>query len=73
MMKLSELPIGATGRIKTINLSGSIRQRLLDFGMVEHTPITHLQTASGGDPSAFFVRGTVIALRKTDTCNIELY
>ena len=72
-MKLSELPIGATARIKKINLSGSIRQRLLDFGMVEHTPITHLQTACGGDPSAFFIRGTVIALRRTDSCNIELY
>ena len=72
-MKLSELPLGSTARISKISLSGNIRQRMLDFGMVEHTPITHLQTAPGGDPSAYFVRGTVVALRKNDAEKIELY
>jgi len=71
-MNLSELPIGATARISKINLSGNIQQRLLDFGMVEHTSVTHLQTATGGDPSSYFIRGTVIALRKKDAKNIEV-
>lgn len=71
-MKLTELKQGKTATISHVHLSGDIRQRLLDFGMVQHTPVTRLQTAPGGDPTAYMIRGTVIALRKNDAEKIQI-
>lgn len=72
-MKLSELSCGSSARISHIGLTGPIKQRMLDFGMIEHSIITRLQTAPGGNPSAYFIRGTVIAIRNADAEKIELY
>ncbi len=72
-MNLTELEQGKTANISSIHLTGNIRQRLLDFGMIQNTPIIRLQTAPGGDPTAYMIRGTVIALRKIDAEKIELY
>lgn len=70
---LTELSPGQTARIAKLQSSPSVRQRLLDLGMVEHTPIEHLQTAPGGDPAAYLVRGTVVALRREDAHQILIY
>lgn len=72
-MKLSELSCGCSARILHVGLTGPVRQRMLDFGMIEHTLITCLQTAPGGNPSAYLIRGTVIAIRNADAEKIELY
>ncbi len=69
---LSELPEGMYARVHALRLSGDIRRRLQDLGFVVGTKVRCLQRAPAGDPTAYFIRGAVIALRKHDTSQIEV-
>ena len=46
--------------------------RLLDMGLVKGTEITPILISPSGDPRAFLVRGTIIAIRKEDAKNIKI-
>jgi ferrous iron transport protein A len=44
-----------------------MRTRLLDLGFLENTEIECVGKSPLGDPAAYLVCGTVIALRRTDS------
>ena len=70
---LNDVMPGQSARIKKLNSSGSTRRRLLDIGLVENTEVECLGRSPSGDPSAYLIRGAVIALRSEDCNNILLY
>ncbi len=70
---LNDVMPGQSAKIKKLNSSGSIRRRLLDIGLVENTEVECLGRSPSGDPSAYLIRGAVIALRSEDCNNILLY
>lgn len=63
---LDDLPLGTYGKVEVLNCKGAIRRRLLDLGIVKGTPIVPILKSPSGDPTAFVIRGSVIALRKED-------
>lgn len=63
---LDELPLETIGTVETLNCKGVIRRRLLDLGIVEKTTIIPILKSPSGDPTAFLIRGSLIALRKED-------
>lgn len=63
---LNDLPLNTKGYIKKLNCVGNIRRRLLDLGFVEGASITPILISPSGDPHAFSIRGTLIAIRKED-------
>lgn len=63
---LSALRQGQAATIDALYLHGAMRQRLQDLGWIPGTSIRRLQTAGSGDPTAYQVRGAVIALRQRD-------
>ena len=69
---LCELPMGQTGRVDRLLVSGSERRRLLDLGLVPHTPVQALLKSPSGDPVAYLIRGAVIALRRSDALKIQM-
>lgn len=69
---LSVLPEGGQARVCALHLKGGIRRRLQDLGLVAGTRVTCLQRAAAGDPTAYLIRGTVIALRSGDAALIEM-
>ncbi len=69
---LSELPEGGQARVRKLHIRGAMRRRLQDLGLVEGTKITCVQKAVSGDPTAYIIRGAVIALRKNDAAKIEM-
>lgn len=69
-MNLSDILPGQTARVARLCAGGSIRRRLLDIGLIEDTPVECLGRSPLGDPSAFLIRGAVIALRREDLQNI---
>lgn len=71
-MTLNELPIDSTSRIKKLNCDGNIRRRLLDLGIIANTPIKAVLKSPSGDPTAYEIRGTLIAIRKEDSNFIEI-
>ena len=71
-MNLNELPLNTVGIIDELNCNGNIRRRLLDLGLVKGTKITPVFRSPSGDPTAFEIRRTLIAIRKEDSKLISL-
>jgi len=61
---------GQTATIRALLSTGSIRRRLLDIGLVENTEVECVGRSPCGDPSAFLIRGSVIAIRSEDCSSI---
>jgi len=63
---LSAIGLGASARVVSIAATcrGAQRRRLLDLGVVPGTVVTHELTGPGGDPTAYRIRGALIALRR---------
>lgn len=53
-----------------LDIDGVMRRRLLDLGFVKGTPVTCIRRSPLGDPVAFQVRNTVIALRESESTKI---
>ncbi len=56
--------------IYALNSCDSMRRRLLDIGLIENTDVECVGRSPGGDPSAFLIRGAVIAIRSEDSKDI---
>ena len=63
---LDKLPLNSYGKIVSLNCVGPIHRRLLDLGLIKNTPIKAILKSPFGDPPAYEVRGSTIALRKED-------
>lgn len=71
-MTLNQLKLENEGKILNIECSENIKRRLLDLGLVKNTNIIPVLISPSGDPKAFEVRGTLIAIREEDTKKIEI-
>lgn len=69
LIPLTSLKIDETGIISFISngIRGQQRRRLLDFGILPNTEITARMKSINNDPTAYEVRGTLIALRKNQS------
>lgn len=67
---LSLLAPGQRARILSIRVDGAMRRRLLNLGLIEDTEVMCLGRSPLGDPSAYLIRGTVIAIRARDSRQI---
>lgn len=70
---LKDLKTGQCGKIKKILSDDSIKRRLLDIGLIEGTCVECVGKSPCGDPSAFLIRGAVIAIRHEDCKKIILF
>ena len=69
---LDNVPIGKIVIVEDLNCSGNIRRRLLDLGIIKGTKIKPIFKSPSGDPTAFEVRGTVLAIRKENCKDIKI-
>ncbi len=70
--KLSALSLGQTGIIASI-VEGSFGSRLQDLGFTPGSRVTaEMASPIGGDPVAYRVRGTLVALRHTDAAQVTV-
>ena len=69
---LDQLAIGQAARIVSMNGEENMRRRLMDLGFTPGTEIRALVHAAPGDPTAYWIRGTVIALRADDAEKIVI-
>lgn len=70
--RLSELRKGEKAMIVKLNLNGLTRRRLFDLGFIPGTVIQVVFESPLGDPVAYLVRDTLIALRKEESEKIEV-
>lgn len=67
---LSSLHEGEHGRVAKLLIGGKMRSRLSDLGLIEGTEVSCLQKSASGDPTAYLIRGAVIALRCEDASRV---
>jgi len=70
LISLAELQVGNTLSIMKIEVVGTLRRRLLDLGFVPGAEIEVLQKSPLGDPVAYRVSNTTIALRREESSKI---
>lgn len=56
--------------IEKLNMEGTMKRRLLDLGFIPGAMVKVLQKSPLGDPTAYRVSNTVIALRKEEGLQI---
>jgi ferrous iron transport protein A len=71
-MTLNNLEIGRSAIVKNIHNKASERRRLLDLGILPGTLIENVMLSPLGDPVAYRIRNSVIALRNEQTILIEV-
>ncbi|NJN27729.1 MAG: ferrous iron transport protein A [Cyclobacteriaceae bacterium] len=71
---LSELIPGQTATIKSISddCQGVERQRLMDLGFVPGSLVEVEMRSPWSDPTAYRIKGGLIALRKNQACKIQI-
>lgn len=69
---LNDLVPGECAVIDRLATKGSMRRRLLDIGLINNTLVECVGKSAGGDPTAFLIRGAVIAIRSEDCKNIYI-
>ena len=70
LQTLDSIRPGETAVVQKLDVTGSMRRRFLDIGLIEHTAVECLGKSPGGDPSAYLIRGAVIAIRARDCSGI---
>ncbi|MBS3948940.1 MAG: ferrous iron transport protein A [Dethiobacter sp.] len=69
-VSLDRLAPGQFGKVICLNAVGVTRRRLMDLGLVVDTVVEALRQSPAGDPTAYQIRGAVIALRSEEAKRI---
>ncbi|MDR7071066.1 FeoA family protein [Fictibacillus barbaricus] len=70
-IRLLDGKVGSFIRITSMDIDGVMRRRLLDLGFVPGAVVEVIRRSPLGDPMAFRVSQTTIALRKEESIRIE--
>ena len=72
MDRLCDLAPGQSGRVRGLVTAGPMRRRLQELGLVEGTLVRCAFLSPGGDPAAYALRGSLIALWREDSAGVLL-
>ena len=72
MYTLDKLKLNETAFIDAIDIKNSFRRRLLDLGFIKGSKITALYKSPSKNPTAYLIKGAVIAIRNEDAKNIKI-
>ncbi|MCR3922111.1 MAG: ferrous iron transport protein A [Firmicutes bacterium] len=67
---LVSLGVGQRGVVTALATEGIGRRRMLDLGFIPGTIVESVRRSPAGDPTAYFIRGVMIALRSEESSKI---
>ena len=67
---LCDISPGESANVEKILTTGAMRRRFQDIGLIENTRVECVGKSPSGDPSAYLIRGAVIAIRAEDCRSI---
>jgi len=67
---LAEIKVGQRAIVVRLLVEGLTRRRLLDLGLLPRTEVRALMKSPMGDPTAYDIRGSMLALRSEDASKI---
>ncbi len=65
-IRLCDMLPGQTGHVFSLSEESSIFERLRDLGLIKGTRVECVMKSPLGDPTAYLIRGALIALRHDD-------
>jgi len=65
--RLCDVEVGENAVVERLQIHGSMRRRMLDIGLCGGTVVKCVGRSPMGDPSAYLIRGAVIAIRSCDS------
>lgn len=71
-MYLNNADLSTTVKVVNIEAEGGLRRRFLDLGIIEGTKIHVMYRGPFGDPTAYLIRGALIALREEEGRKIKV-
>ena len=71
-VSLNDLPIDNFGQVGYIK-DNNLKRRFLDLGLIPNTIVKTERYSPSGNPIAFNIRGTIIAIRKEEAKNILVH
>lgn len=71
-MTIRELQSGESAKVLAVGGSGSLRQHLLDMGVIPGVIVKHIKTAPMGDPVEIMIHGYSLTLRLEEASLIEV-
>ncbi len=69
---LDKVAVGETCIVENLDLSGVMRRRLQDLGMIPGTRVTPTKKSPSGGPTAYSIRDSIYALRQEDASHINV-
>ena len=69
---LADLALGTSGVVTALTCTGAQRDRMMDLGILPGTRIAAEMRGPMGDPTAYRVRGALIALRREQAATIHI-
>ena len=72
MKLLSELKVGESRVVKSINATGKLRRRIFDMGVTPGVSIVVKKVAPLGDPIEVTIRGYELSLRRDEASQVEM-
>jgi ferrous iron transport protein A len=69
---LDELPRSCRAVVTGLDAHGAERRRLMDLGVLPGVEVTAEDTSPLGDPTAYRIRGTLVALRRRQARGIQV-
>ena len=72
MCKLSEVSIGNKCIVKKIYNDINIKRRFYDLGLIPNVEIEVVFKSPLGDPTAYLIKGSIIAIRDDDAKKVEV-
>ena len=70
LLSLNDIKPNEKAVVLSVQLTGNIRRRLLDLGLIENTLVECVGKSPAGDPKAYLIRGAIIAIRSEDSKKI---
>lgn len=67
---LATAEVGQTVRVVSLTAEGRMRRRLADLGLIPGAVVECLGRSPLGDPTAYLIRGAVIAIRRRDAMEV---
>jgi len=71
-MQLDRLPIGASGRVRSVAGADELACRLLEMGLTPGTAVTMVGQAPLGDPLEVEVRGYRLSVRRSEAARVDV-
>ncbi len=71
-MRLCDLTPQKWAIVKRLDTPREMRRRFLDIGLIEGTKVLCVGRSPANDPSAYLIRGAVIAIRRRDAATVAI-